>query len=58
MVHLQSALQHHLFEVSVAECITKLPSHTKQNDVGLEMTPFKRMLLCHDESSCSLFSQL
>jgi len=34
----------YLFEISIAQRIPKVPSHTEQNDVGLEMTPFERML--------------
>jgi hypothetical protein len=44
MVHVQATLQHYLFEVSIAKRIAKIPAHTEQNEVGLEMTPFKRIL--------------
>lgn len=47
MVHLQTTFQHHFFEITVAERIAQVPSDAQENDVGLEMMPFERVLLCH-----------
>jgi hypothetical protein len=36
-------------QVAVAQSIAKISSHAQENDVGLEVAPFERVLLCHDE---------
>jgi hypothetical protein len=58
MIHLQPPFQHHFLEIAVAERVAQVLAHAQQNDIGLEMTPFERMLLCHDGSSCVLFLPL
>jgi len=32
------------FKVAIAQSIPQIPSHAQENDVGLEMTPFERIL--------------
>ncbi len=41
MIDMQAPLEHHLFQISVAERIPKVPADTEQNNLGLEMTPFE-----------------
>lgn len=36
---------HYLLQVVVAECIPRIPAHTEQDDPGLEVTQFERILL-------------
>src|SRR5690242_3684304 len=45
------AFEHHLFEISIAERIAKIPAHAQQNEVRLKVTPFEGMLVvvAHDE---------
>jgi hypothetical protein len=44
MIHMQATLQHHLFEIPIAERIAQIPANTEENEVGLEMTPLERVL--------------
>jgi len=48
-----SVLTEPLFQIPVTERIAHIPTHAQQDDVGLEMTPFERilMLLTHRETS-------
>jgi hypothetical protein len=41
VIDMQSSLAHHLLQISVAERIPQVPADTKQNDLGLEVTPFE-----------------
>jgi hypothetical protein len=52
MIDMQTTFQHDFFEISITQCIPQIPPDTQQNNLSLEMTPFERMLLCHDWSSC------
>ncbi len=47
MVHRESPLQHHLLQIAVAQGIAQIPPDTQEDDVGLEMTPFKWVLGIH-----------
>jgi hypothetical protein len=51
VVNRESSFLHELFQVSIAECLSQIPSNTDQDDFSLEMTPFERVLLCHDRLS-------
>jgi hypothetical protein len=51
VIDVQTPLLHHLFEITVAERIPKVPAHAEQNDVGFEMTPFERVLIVHEGNS-------
>jgi hypothetical protein len=51
VIDMQPSLQHDFFQITGAERITKVPPYTEQNDVGLEVAPFKRVLLSHNASS-------
>src|SRR5258707_9723746 len=42
MIDVQAPLEHHLFQISVAERIPEVPADTEQNDLGLEVAPFER----------------
>src|SRR6266487_6091117 len=53
VIDVQTPLPHHLFEIAVAERISKVPAYTEQNDVGFVMTPFERVLLVHEGNSSS-----
>jgi hypothetical protein len=50
-----SSFRHYLFKIPVAERVPHIPAHAEYNDLGLEVTPFEWMLLCHDWSSFSSF---
>lgn len=39
---MQSSLEHHLLQISVAKQTPEAPAHTEQNNLGLEVTPFER----------------
>jgi hypothetical protein len=54
MINVQSPLQHHLFEVAIAERIPQIPAHTQQNDLGLKMTPFERTRMAHAGNSSAV----
>ena len=47
MVHVQTPLPHHLFQVAIAERISQVPADAEQNEVGFVMTPFERVLIVH-----------
>src|SRR5450755_1050428 len=54
MIHVQSPLPHHLFEVAIAERIPQVPAHAQQDDLGFKMTPFERTWIAHNsELLCS-----
>jgi beta-eliminating lyase len=38
---MQSPLEHHLLQISVAKQIPEVPADTQQNNLGLEVTPFE-----------------
>jgi hypothetical protein len=42
VIHMQSSIEHHLFNIPLAERVPKIPAYTKQNDVCLKTTPFAR----------------
>ena len=48
MIHRQTPLQHHLFQVAVAQGISQVPPDTQEDDVGLEMTPLEGVLRVHE----------
>jgi hypothetical protein len=56
VIDVQTPLEHHLLQVTVAQSIAQVPPDAQENDVGLEVTPFERVLLGHGESSFALFS--
>ena len=60
MIHMQTAFQHHLLEFPIAERIPQIPSNTKENDIGLEVTPLKGLWLwlLMEGTSFALFSSL
>lgn len=47
VINRMPSLNHHFFEVAIAQSVSEVPAHTQQNDVGLEMTPLERILLGH-----------
>jgi hypothetical protein len=49
VIDVQPALEHHFFQITIAERIAHVPAHAQKNDVWLEMTPFERGLLGQDE---------
>ena len=54
VIDVQPALEHHFFQITIAERIAHVPAYTQKNDIGLEMTPCERGLLAHDgELLCS-----
>ena len=50
VIDVQTSFEHHLLQVAIAQSIPQVPAYAEQNDVGLEMTPFERILLDHDET--------
>jgi hypothetical protein len=48
MIDMQSPLEHHFLQVSIAERISEVPANTEQNTLWLEVTPFERGLRCHN----------
>jgi hypothetical protein len=56
MIDVQTTLQQHLLQLAIAQRRADIPTDTQQNDVGLEMTPFERMLalLAHGGTSFPL----
>jgi hypothetical protein len=60
MIDVQATLQHHFFEISIAERIAQIPANTEQDNVSLEVAPFERVLVivAHEEIFFSLFSSL
>jgi hypothetical protein len=49
VIDVQTPFEHHLLQVAIAQRIPQVPANAEQNDLGLEMTPFERILLDHDE---------
>jgi len=49
VIDVQTPFERHLLQVAVAQSIPQVPTNAEQNDVGLEMMPFERILLDHDE---------
>jgi len=58
VIDMQSAFQHHRFQIAVAQRIPQIPTDAQENDVGLEMTPFERLLFGHTEPSFALFHRI
>src|SRR5512135_705885 len=53
----ESALDHHLFQVTVAQGIPQVPAHAQQNKFRLKMTPFEWTRMTHDGNSPALLTQ-
>lgn len=51
VIDVQTSLPHHLFKISVAERIPKIPTDAEQNDLGFVMTPFERGRMVHEARS-------
>jgi len=53
MIDMQASLQHHLFEVPIAQRIAQIPPNAQENDRWLEMTPFEGILalITHERTS-------
>jgi hypothetical protein len=49
VIDVQPALEHHFFQITIAERIAHVLAYAQKNDIGLKMTPFERGLLDHDE---------
>ena len=47
VIDMQTPFEHHLFQVAIAERIPQVPADAEENDLGLEMAPFERVLLGH-----------
>jgi len=56
MIDTESTFQHHFFQLSITQWIPQVPPYAQENHVGLEMSPFERLLLCHNVSSGFYFS--
>src|SRR5260370_41707743 len=41
VVHQESSLCHHFFQISVTKRITRIPADTQQNNLSFEETPFE-----------------
>src|SRR5258708_2334923 len=52
---MQPPFQHDLFKVSIAECVSHIPSHAQKNDFDLKTALFESVLHCHRCSSFVLF---
>jgi hypothetical protein len=51
MIDRESALDHHLFQVTVAERIPEVPTDAQENDLGFKVTPFERTRVLHEGNS-------
>jgi len=51
VIDVLTPLPHHLLQVAIAERIAQVPTHTQQNDLGLEMTPFEWTWILHEGNS-------
>ena len=51
MIHAQSALSHHLFQVAVAQGGAKVPTYAQENNLGFEVAPFERTRVLHEGNS-------
>src|SRR6266496_4222106 len=51
VIDVQSSLDYHLLQVSVAERILQIPANTEQNHLGFEVTPFERGAIVHEVGS-------
>ena len=60
VINRQPALQHHLFQIPVAERIPEIPPHTQDNDDVFEMTPLEqgRSILSHSSQAIKPASKL
>ena len=60
MIDVQSPLEYHLLQVSVAEWITEVPAYAEQNKLGLEVTPFEWSGGVHEigSSHCSEYRRV
>ena len=47
MVHRQTPLQHHFFQVSITERIAQVPSDAQQDDFGEEVRPLEGVFWIH-----------
>jgi hypothetical protein len=57
MIHGQPTLQHHFFEIPITERIAQIPPDAQENDIGLKVTPFERILalIAHEGNLFGLF---
>ncbi len=52
MIHVESALTHHLFNVAVRKLETTVPSDTQKNEFRLEVSPLEiRFVTLHEQDS-------
>jgi hypothetical protein len=42
VIHIESTLFHHLFNISIRELIPAIPAYAQENDCRLEVSPLKR----------------
>jgi hypothetical protein len=45
VIHFESALSHHLFEVAVRQLVATVPTNTQKDERGLEVPPLERGLV-------------
>jgi hypothetical protein len=51
VVHIESALFHHLFNASIRELVAAVPADTKWDDIRRVVTPFERRgFIIHEET--------
>src|SRR6266496_3033967 len=48
VINIQPSFSHHLFQITIAQRRAQIPSDAQENDIRLEMAPFKRILAIHD----------
>jgi len=51
VINMQSSLEHHLLQVSVAQGIPQVTADTEQNYLSLEVTPFEQATIVHEVGS-------
>ena len=51
VINIQSSLEHHLLQVSVAQGIPQVTADTEQNYLSLEVTPFEQATIVHEVGS-------
>ena len=51
MINAQPAFSHNLFQVTIAEGVSQVPTDTQQDDFGLIVPPLKQIAFTHEQGS-------
>jgi len=59
VIHVESALTHHLFDIAIRELIATIPTNTQKDGRRLEVSPLERGVgLLHEDDSRRVMAEL